>query len=315
MLNTEAIYRTARKRCFAEMQPYFDAPRFENSISMYLDDVKKRYESEKFAAHYQSVCPLKGAVAADYNTRLILLAENEFALCSLRFFSLRPDEPFVMVEFSTIELTEENVLPVLHRAKECFGHLPVSRYHFTSHKNLLHAGGLSLAKDKVLVKGVISADRTARFDNKDVELLPMAIISDEHYVKYGQELELFLKGHPSLRGMLNLEKRGYLDLLGSAGFLFEIRIKGSYAGMMAIDEGFEYSCYGLSIIEEFLFEEHHGKGYGKVIQSKLIEHLMATGWAGTYLFGSIAAINLPSLRTAAANSRMPFLYSYFVEMG
>ena len=314
MLNTEAIYRTARKRCMDEMQPYFDASKFEKNISIYLDDVKQRYESEKFAVHYQSICSLKGAVAADYNTKLIPLHENEFALCSLRFFSLRPDEPFVMVEFSTIELNQENILHVLHRAKECFGHLPVSRYHFTTHKNVLHSRELSLLPDKILVKGVISADRVAKFDNADVELLLMNVISDEQYRIYEQELELFLKGHPALRGMLNLEKRGYLDLLGAAGFLFEIKVKGIYAGMMAVDEGFEYSCYGLSIIEEFLFEEHHGKSYGKVIQSKLIDHLMTTGWAGTYLFGSIAAVNLPSLRTAAANLRKPFLYSYFVEM-
>jgi len=218
-----------------------------------------------------------------------------------------------MIEFSTFELTGENILSLLAVVKSYYTHLPVHKFHFTSGLNITTPGSLSITRDKIWVKGLIAEDRPARFNNGRVELLPMTI-SDEQYNIYSKELDTFLLGHEYLRGELNLEDRKYLDQLAFSRFLFEVRIDGHYAGFMAVDEGFEYSCFGVAVIEEFLFTGYRGKGYGKVIQSMLIDNLINLGWAGSYLYGSIAPANVASLKTAAANWRQPFLYSYFIDL-
>ena len=68
-----------------------------------------------------------------------------------------------------------------------------------------------------------------------------------------------------------------------------------------------------ALMEEFLFKAYRGKGFGKMIQGKILVRLSTTGHVGEYLFGSIAVDNMVSLKTAAANGRLPFMYSYFAS--
>src|ERR1019366_9062494 len=162
---------------------------------------------------------------------------------------------------------------------------------------------LTITKDKIWVKGPISKERIFKFDHENIEVIPIHSLTDVQYNIYKDEFNGYIYDNPHLKAELRLEKQDYLARLASCGFLFEVLISGEYAGVLAVDKGFEYSCYGLKIAEEFLLKKYRGIGYAKIIQSKLIDQLAILGWTDSYLYGTISSKNIPSLKTARANLR------------
>ena len=104
---------------------------------------------------------------------------------------------------------------------------------------------------------------------------------------------------PAQRALTAKETPQSLTTCAAAGALFTAEVDGLLAGLIAARPEPLLGLPAWVVVAEVLDAPFRGRGLGPAIQRHLVERLPGDGW----LWGTIAAGNAPSLRTAARVGR------------
>ena len=103
------------------------------------------------------------------------------------------------------------------------------------------------------------------------------------------------------RDFARIEIEADLDEHRQEGLLFEVRVDGAWAGVVAAVRSEKQGLRGFVVIEMFLDGAHRGRGWGPAVGRHLIERLPAR--AGDALYGTIHHGNAAARRSAERGGR------------
>ncbi|MFC4455530.1 GNAT family N-acetyltransferase [Deinococcus sonorensis] len=121
------------------------------------------------------------------------------------------------------------------------------------------------------------------------------------YPQYVQAYEALFAANPSHREFTHAEAEEDLEELRQEGLVFEVRVDGAWAGVVAACRSSEQGVSGFVVTEMFLDAAHRGQGLGPAVGRHLLDRLPAE--SGDTLFGTIHHDNLPARRSAERGGR------------
>ena len=276
------------------------------NVREWLDPDITLLTDETLALQISQRIPVAGVTASAYRNVLLRASSGIVLLCGSRFRELRPDRPFAEViyhsrPFRSAEEVAE-ALELCLRAYAAFWVYSVCMYH---HETVLpwDIPGFVAEPHKQYRAALIDAIR--RQDppdaSKNVELIRSPDL--RWYYDYVREYQTFFSQSPSGREWSRIESREQLEAYREAGHLFEIRIGGQWAGVVAVERSTAHGIRGYHVAELLLAAAFRRKGYAAAIQWLLCRQLPATG--NDALFGTIHSANRASLGSARRIGRVP----------
>ncbi|MEZ5022815.1 MAG: GNAT family N-acetyltransferase [Chitinophagales bacterium] len=129
--------------------------------------------------------------------------------------------------------------------------------------------------------------------------IPTDISFYKNYEKAFQQLVEAANGEEVL---VYKESKESIQTLVDKQLVIGVYYDNDWAGFIAVDQ-INYKYFkGYCVMEEILLKEYKGKGLGKALQRKMIEHLSSKD--DELLYGTIDNKNIPSIKTALANGRL-----------
>lgn len=117
---------------------------------------------------------------------------------------------------------------------------------------------------------------------------------------------------PELRGLVEPEPPEDMERYLKEWSLYEAYVDNEWAGLVGAEGDEIYGLRGYQVVEEVLATGFRGRGLAPAVQRRLIDALPDDG--DGILFGTIDAVNAPSLATALRVGRVVVAVSRFVEL-
>lgn len=266
----------------------------EAAASAYLKsliDERLSLNQPEILAKRRDFFELPGTRPEDYREQLISVPGGRL-LAGIRFRDLEREFPFLEIH-SDLPLDQllaqrETVTARLQEAFRVFAPLgmtlrlpPHQVYARTEVWNLYLAGPLRLSE--------------ARADYQLVQ--PQQIID---YTRFLAEYQAWGRQHPELAGRVSPESVGDLQDAFDAGLYFELQVQGQTVGLIAGQASPYWDRSGLYIIEELVFLNQQGQGFGRSLQA-LFQQTLRDRF--DCIWGTIHPQNQASLKTAQACGR------------
>lgn len=262
---------------------------------------------ERFARHIK----LDDDRAGELRLRRLEGSDGLVVLTHQRFFGGDPTRPFIEVVAQTRGLRDSD-WPALSRAiADAHAGLGSRRARIWGHQAGFTPAAIPGAEaDFHLVLGDIAhIQRQPRPEGYDRVALEPAT-ADQLLAEYAVLYRDFHDDAPHLRTIVPKESRETIAACEHPSLLARVRIDGSPEGLIAARPDAVASLPCWLVIEEVLSRRTRGRGFAAALQRHLIDSLDPR--RAPYLVGMIAAVNEPSLRTAARNHRQPVGTWWFV---
>jgi len=252
-----------------------------------------------FAHGFSKMCPVAGAHPDEYKFRVIEMDKKCKVMTSIRFKCMDVSQPFVDVVHANFSV--ESVGQMLE-----FAHQILAQYHsfsprwvqfFTTENRLKHAvDGNTLKCEARLLAAPVSILKKAEKPIFYEELSLEPADDLQIYSKYLEVYAELYRENLSLKEILCKESRHHFEKLRDSGLLYNILVKGKWAGFLGVSKKYEHFLYGYRILDVVLSKTFRRKGYASAIQRRLIE-LLDTDHFAT-LYGHISPENTMAIATA-----------------
>lgn len=250
-----------------------------------------------WARDYQGHAPQSGAPPERYLERWTEISPGLTALWGPRYRARDPDTPFVGLTASSRPISLADVPALLTVAREEFaefapGYLnlwtadPAGTWPGTRADSRLLAAPLAELRTRP-VPGSLTVHPATDLD---------------FYPRYIDIQERQFRADPVHRLHTRSETRETFDALRAAGTLFEVRLDGRWAGVLAGQPDIGHGLRGAVVIELLLDPAVRGRGYGPALSVLLARALPLPD--DQLLFGTIHADNLPAYRAATRAGRL-----------
>jgi hypothetical protein len=268
----------------------------KSALTEDLQTEQARSTDETFGEEFRLKCPVLGATARDYCPREHMLLDGRRVLASIRFRTLDLKQPFVQI-FATTKAWQSGS-DLKAAASELSSQFDVFQPRwFQVMVSPTLATQEMFTVDRYVVAGKVGHvfTSTSQRAAHRVDLFPVTEINYRRYAKLYSELESEL---PEIAHEVRVESEESLEECRKEGLLFDIIVNGEWAGTMAARSEPLLGIPGVIIVEEILATSWRRKGLGPVLQHCLAEKIIQKNGENKLLHGTIAGINLPSLRTA-----------------
>ena len=276
----------------------------ESAVRVSLNKCIDRTQDLVFAESIRSACPVDGLKFEDYLYKVIDFGNYRVGIISLRFLGGAVEHPFLHIEHANFPViaAKPQFLQLVH---ELYPPLNIKRLRVV----LQPEEATGLEEDLGYYIGSIphisrqpppvNYDRVEIVRPKD---LSMYLMFNEAYESLPEEI----------RSLVWIESEETLEVCLKNGMLFDVRIDGEWAGLLATRREPGPYWDGVCVVEEVLSEAHRGRGFGKAAQRRLIEELRIMG--ETLLWGTISPKNAPSIGVATGNGRDKLCAMYWIDL-
>ena len=278
--------------------------------------VGQRMFSKEWAEKYYQSFKIEGTKASDYKLQFLNCGQMGKVLAGIHFYGGDKARPFIGVlartkAFETVE-TLEFWLKKLSEAFSKFNPESVQFFQYWESKEVPFSSIKSSIPDQHLISGYLKdlKSEQKKLDLKGLELIPLKEM--RNFSTYSDSFKEFQESNQLLAKRVFPSSEEMLNLSAKNKTLFEINIEGSWAGILATISDREGPLKGQLIVEEYLDKKYRGKGFGKIAQSALIKRLPER--SGPFLYGTIDAENMASVRTAYSNGRSKVGSWYFFPL-
>ncbi|MEM7262545.1 MAG: hypothetical protein AAF488_11190 [Planctomycetota bacterium] len=281
-----------------------DPSEIPSLVAPEIDRDVARMHDEEFAATFHKYCPIDGATSEDYRRRLVSLPATDdraplTVIVGIRFLGGDTAHPFVEVERRSRALTRVDDLNALRaHALEPLSVFSAPKLRlFLTPEEETRLAGIPSEPDLRWVVGRIEHLRSLRppSTKSKIELRPPEDLS--FYERYeAAHTEVARTFSPLMQASVRLESRKSLQQALDDHALFELWEGDTWSGIIAAVRGTGLGLPGFEVYEELLAENVRGRGIAAGVQRSFLDRLPSR--ADDFLFGTILAENLPSLRTA-----------------
>ncbi|GAA4018587.1 hypothetical protein GCM10022631_34550 [Deinococcus rubellus] len=221
------------------------------------------------------------------------------AMLSIRFQGLDVTRPFVDASLLSRPLTELDLPALAEVAREVYGAFRPLYLRLWSAAPDGHFP--ETQPDKRFLAAPISELIGA---NVPPELSTQPTQDLSHYAEAQAAYEAVNAGHPAHTEQAALESREDLQESLEAGTLFDVLVRGEWAGYVATTETFEADTLGLNayVVQELILSPHfRGRGYGAALSTLLARSLPDQS---RVLIGTIHAENRGAITAALLAGRV-----------
>ncbi len=266
----------------------------------------ERVFSDDLAALFHQHVPVAGVISADaYKNRVLDVPGLGTALVGIRFRGLDLARPFVTVAAHTASLPGARGL----REAAAFLHGQYAAFS-PKHVRVFVPAGVAVELEALppgshwdvhLLAAPLAELRARPFPPR-FERVTLEVPADlAFYPRYAREYETLFESHPEHRDFARIESKDDLAEYRHEGLLFEVRVDGAPAGVVAATRSEKEGLRGFVVVEMFLDGAHRGRGWGPAVGRHLIERLPAE--VGDALCGTIHHDNAAARRSAERGGR------------
>lgn len=269
----------------------------------FVSQLVQHASDTSYLQRYADSCPVAGMRPEDYGAKTVRLDASCTVLAAIHFLGRSVDSPFIDVSAQTGALPRP--LPVATLAHTFRGFHPrsIRLWRFGS-----DAAPEGIQDDLAIVGGVLRALQTAPdlpgLNHIRLEADPTVAFYDEYSEMYGSP-------QPAPRSP-TLESRTSLEQCAQAQGLFRVMIDNRPAGVIAARPDAYRSWRGWHVVEEVLHPDYRGRHLAPAMQQAFLRRLQPE--REPFVFGTIAAANRPSLRTALRVGRQVLEIGGFVPL-
>ena len=269
----------------------------------FVSQLVQHASDTSYLQRYAGSCRVAGMRPEDYAATTVRLDASCTVLTAIHFLGRSVGFPFIDVSAQTGALPRP--LPVATLAHTFRGFHPrsIRIWRFGS-----DAAPEGIQDDLVVVGGVLRTLQTAPdlpgLSHIRLEADPTVAFYDEYCQMYGSP-------QPAHRSP-TLELRTSLEQCAQTQGLFRVMIDNRSAGVIAARPDSYRSWRGWHVVEEVLHPDYRGRHLAAAMQQAFLRRLEPE--REPFLFGTIAAANMPSLRTALRVGRQVLEIGGFVPL-
>lgn len=292
------------------MHGQFTSKEIRENLAGEIDaDIRKGIDPE-LAKGFSDLCPVAGAVPEDYMIRHIQVTPGFDLLAGIRFRGLDLERPFVAILHRTRNFAHEaDLRMVLQKlAAEFAVFAPKAILFYQSSEGQ----SLSLPNehvDKRILMGAIR-DIAAIPPLADISIHKATVL--DFYDQYASEYAIVTERNADFLRTETAERESDMEDCVRNHLTYKIFIAGEFAGVFVATHQKFLGAHGYYVMENLLFDQFRGKGYGPSVQGVVARELATLG--GKVLFGSIYPSNLPSYRAAIGSHRIDIGGNYMVPI-
>lgn len=318
-LNRDLLCANFSQQAWQSVHPlvkqWIPAEQIRSQLVAELEDAFHLTEDLQFATRFQKSCPIKGTTKSDYLHRVISLEAGGYVLAGIRFKGLNTAFPFVDVLACDFPLDSAKVLRhLIDGIREAFTVFSPQqvRIRFGSHEDGIPLESFHVTPDlSYFAAPVTFLQQQPHPKNYDAVCLERYTDTD-FYPRYQVVHDKFRESSPTLADeILPSSLEDFRNCIAN-GYVYEVGVKGQWAGVIAVWRHSEYGMYGYCIQEEILASDFRGQGFGAAMLRHLIEHI--EGDDHTLLFGHIHPKNVASLTTARRVGLIEVGGYFFIEL-
>ncbi len=306
----ESFMKYESKNIPKKLLEWISKEEIEKNIKKKLDEYFKTLEENTGAQDFMDKINHPGTVLEDYKYHLLSLDGNKKLISSIRF---RPENdllrPFIEIytkNFDMADLSGEEVKTIIQKYKI------FSPEFIRFYENEKADKNSNFEIDYIIYAGHINSLKKMHKPSKydDVEI--KKIDTMDFYENYSNEFDMFNNEKPEQDWFVYKESRETLHDLLTDKNLYYLKIEDKFAGVVGIRKVREKYFEGYMVIEEILYKDFRGQGYGKAVQRKMIDQIRAND--NEFIFGFIHPKNKASFKTAGGNGRFETVFSYLLKI-
>ncbi|GAA0970092.1 hypothetical protein ENKNEFLB_03862 [Nocardioides aquaticus] len=252
------------------------------------------------ARRYADAAPQSGEPAEAYLDRWLPLATGGHVLAGPRYLGRDPDLPFVGVTASDRVLRPDDAGALREVARTEFGAFAPGFVLLSTADDL--AGVASWPGGRPEMRQVVGrlGDLRARPVPPSLTTTPRR--DTAFYGEYERIHAEHVARDPAHARHTRCEDRDDLRELAEAGLLHDVRVDGTWAGIVAAEADARRGLHGATVVELLLDHPFRGAGHGAHLSTLLARTLPMPN--DQYLLGTIHAENVPAYRAALAAGRV-----------
>ena len=307
MTDASTFDRAAFERYLAERLAATDTGRVWDAKG-FVTTLLERATDEAYLRSYAEACPVAGATPQDYSARVLQLDPSCSVVAAIHFRGRSTDFPFVDVSAQSGPLPRPVPIDKLTAPFRLFRPRAVRVWRSGTEAALEGA-----EDDQVVVGGSLAALRALP---RLPEIQRIRLEPDPALDCYDQYLGMYEPAHtgivsPGAR-YAEPETRSSLGSCVAAGAFFRVVIDDTFAGVIAARPDSYRGWRGWYMVEEVLRPDFRGRHLAPPMQQALLRRL--DPGKEPFVFGTIAAGNIASLRTAQRVGRHVLEIGAFVKL-
>ena len=252
------------------------------------------------ARKYGETMKVLGVPPEHYKMRLVEIEEHRFP-AQIDFPDRSGASPFATVYRASIPPGAISDLNVLRRLAEAFALFAPRRLRFYQPAHV--PIGTPTQIDQHFLAG-LARDMAARPAAPGLARVTLRRCNDlGFYRRYVDAYNEMFLARPHLRGEVRIESEESLAASHAEALLYEIAVDGVWAGIVAARRQVIAGVRGTYMIEIVLGAAARGQGLGPAVHQRFAAEVAAAE-PSAVLTGTIAAVNVPSLKTATRAGRI-----------
>ncbi|CAN5710822.1 hypothetical protein BH10BDE1_BH10BDE1_03250 [soil metagenome] len=255
---------------------------------------------------------VEGVSESDYSENFYRLNDGRLVLAGIRHLAGSKDEPFAHFVVSFVP-DESDLKTLVQFARETFAMFRPKQISFSvsTATSVIDTLGQNLRASRNHVVGRV-ADIRKRDHPKfcqSIQLEPLQ--STENFGWYDRAYEAFHLAQPELKSWVPITDREDLEACARDGLLFEVKIDGARAGLIAAEKSPLLGLVGAYMTEFLLLAPFKGRGLAPALQRLFVEKLPGDV---ELIWGTIDARNFSSMKTAEKVGRVPIRAECFLAV-
>ena len=273
----------------------------------------KYLTDEEFAAQFHKNIFAEGTVPSDYLAKYLEFNGIQL-VTSTRFFNRNPEKPYAFIEYYSCDTKNffENWIEirkiifkeyaVFHLNKIRLSLRTEDKIYFEKFKPELDQG-MYAAPIADILKTQFNLKENHRIEKIDQ-------MTEEDYAIYTEEYNKFRFANPQLTSIAS-EPLETINQHCQKDCGFKFYVNEEWAGFALYTNYSEYYLYGYLVWDKIIFEKFRGQNLSVYLQNQGFKEYVKdkTG----FIYGSIEADNLGSIKTAEKSGRECLFGSYFFE--
>lgn len=271
------------------------------SITTHIVDEFKKFTDQDFAKDFHQYINRSDTVPNDFLYKIVEVDQERKLVTSIRFKGGDKLHPFVEIVSKNFDIRQQEWPQIAKLVGNNYKLFQPLSIRFFDGLDTISNENSEFTFDQWYLANQLSTLKNYKtgFNQDKFEFhIPADISFYENYEKAFQQL---VEAGNDEEVLVQLESKESIQILVDKQLVICIYYDNEWAGFIAVDQ-INYKYFkGYCVMEEILLEEYKGKGLGKALQRKMIEHLPFKD--SELFYGTIDHKNIPSIKTALANGR------------